>query len=630
MPATGRDADSIPAWARRLDWLILLGVAGFFIVAWTGGFYARPLGIRISIRSSTRVLLWVAGLAAIRHYFCRHPTTLEHLAIRGWLRRDVPEPSREPIARVETLAIIAIFITLVAVALHDQIASPFSVPDYGDPLFSIWRMGWIARTLFKDPLNLFHGNIFHPEPDTLAYSDAIILPSLLATPLFWAGVPRLLVYHILLLAAFTASGVTLYFFVRRLTGSRVAGVLSGSVFALYPYRFEHYSHLELQMTMWMPLGLLLLHRVLQGGGTRAGVLLGIVLGLQALSSMYYGMFLPVYLAFVLTGLMIGMKVRPPRRRVRDLAVAVAVAAMLAAPLASPYLRSRAHLGERDEIVNRVYSAWPGDYLKPNARSTTYGSRLPTGEAERCLFPGITPVVLSAIALIPPMSTASLAYGTALLLSFDTSLGFNGQLYPTLYDLILPFRGLRVPARFSVLVGLSLAILAGLGLARVTRRMSRRGTAGLTVAALLLVFVEYRPSLALEPVWRELPPVYGPLTQQADAVVAVFPMTDHLTDNDAKYMYFSTWHWQPLINGYSGNFPPSYAVLLKRMVHFPAPESIAELKRRGARFIVLHGEFFEPAHYDAITPVLDRHPELELVGTYPGAPRASRLYRFRTR
>ena len=42
-----------------------------------------------------------------------------------------------------------------------------------------------------------------------------------------------------------------------------------------------------------------------------------------------------------------------------------------------------------------------------------------------------------------------------------------------------------------------------------------------------------------------------------------------------------------------------------------------------------GEFVEPAHYDVITPVLDRHPELELVGTYPGGPRPSRLYRFRT-
>jgi hypothetical protein len=41
--------------------------------------------------------------------------------------------------------------------------------------------------------------------------------------------------------------------VRELTGSRPAAFIPGLIFGLYPFRFEHDSHLELQMAFWMPL-----------------------------------------------------------------------------------------------------------------------------------------------------------------------------------------------------------------------------------------------------------------------------------------------------------------------------------------------------------------------------------------
>ena len=39
-----------------------------------------------------------------------------------------------------------------------------AVPDFGDPLFSIWRMGWVYEQWRGDPRPLFSGNIFYPEP----------------------------------------------------------------------------------------------------------------------------------------------------------------------------------------------------------------------------------------------------------------------------------------------------------------------------------------------------------------------------------------------------------------------------------------------------------------------------------
>jgi hypothetical protein len=345
--------------------------------------------------------------------------------------------------------------------------------------------------------------------------------------------------------------------------------------------------------------------------------------------MYYGIFGWLYLVVLFAALALISRARPVGARIRAVLVACVVAAVPAAALARPYLDQRVRLGERGEDANRLFSATPTDYVKAHPRSATYGHRLEIGPAERALFPGVIPVVLAGVALVPPLSTARAAYGLALLVSFDASLGFNAEMYPALYHALLPFRGLRVPARFSIFVGLSLSVLSGLGVAKITRRLSPRTRTMLASPLIALVFVEYRPTLELKPVWRTMPPVYAPLLDRA-SVITVFPMGREVSDTDARYMYFSTWHWQRLTNGYSGNFPRTYVELLSEMRQFPQPSAVAYLQRRGVHYLVLHGEFAEElgglGAYDEAVRILDANRTLQLVGVFPAQPRPSRLYR----
>ena len=134
--------------------------------------------------------------------------------------------------------------------------------DIGDPLLSTWRLAWIAHQLPRDPLHLFDANIFYPELRTLAYSDAMLVPSLTAAPLVWLGVPPLLACNLLLLSGFALSGAAMFLLVWSLTRHMPAALLAGFVFAFLPYRFMHYAHLELQMAQWMPLCLWALHRTI--------------------------------------------------------------------------------------------------------------------------------------------------------------------------------------------------------------------------------------------------------------------------------------------------------------------------------------------------------------------------------
>ncbi len=116
-------------------------------------------------------------------------------------------------------------------------------------------------------------------------------------------------------------------------------------------------------------------------------------------------------------------------------------------------------------------------------------------------------------------------------------------------------GLRAPARFSIFVGLSLAVLAGYGVARLLDRASRRQMA-LTAVMLGLIIVEAMPRMPLERVWPGPPPIYASIPSEPAAVLAEFPMPTAPVGFffDTRYLYFSTFHWHRLVNGNSGYCP----------------------------------------------------------------------------
>ena len=417
------------------------------------------------------------------------------------------------------LAVIGVFSVLVCVVMFEQLAHLRSVADLGDPLFSVWRLDWVAYQLRRDPLHLFDANIFHPEPRTLAYSDAMLVPGLVAAPWIWMGADPVIVHNLLMIGSAVASGVTMFWLVRALTSSNGAGVVAGSVFALSPLRWAFYSHLELEVTHWMPLALLFLQRTLAGGQLRHGLATGAAVALQALSSLYYGIFLSIYMCVVIAILVLTRQVRL-RAAVGSLLGGALLTAAIVAPVTVPYFQNRQTVGQRS--IEDRFSAKPRDYLAANARSRLYANALPGQGGRLELFPGASPIALAAPALAM-VNPGAIAYGIALAVSMDASMGIHGSTYPALYRWLLPFRGLRAPNRFAVLVALSLAVLAGYSTARLLRIL-RGGPIRVTVAAALVavVAVESAPALALTPVWRDAPSIYASLPADRDVVVIDLP------------------------------------------------------------------------------------------------------------
>jgi hypothetical protein len=246
-----------------------------------------------------------------------------------------------------------------------------------------------------------------------------------------------------------------------------------------------------------------------------------------------------------------------------------------------------------------------------------------------LFPRITPVVLAAAAVWPPLSVVRIAYVLALVVAVDGSFGLNGGYYPLLYTYVAPYRGLRVPARFSIFVGFSLSLLAAYGAARIVRRWPRQRLV-LTAAMLGVIMLEAMPRMPLERVWRSPPPIYASIAGEPSAVLAEFPMPTAPIGYffDTRYLYFSTFHWHPIVNGNSGYFPKSYEELTERERDFPSESAVEYLRRRGVDYVAVHGAFLEQDKFNRIVAALDVRPDMVLVVAAPWEGSESRLYRLR--
>ena len=163
--------------------------------------------------------------------------------------------------------------------------------DLGDPLFSAWVLGWVSDRLRDGLRDFWDAPIFFPARGTLALSEHYFGVALLVAPVYWLSGNAVATYNAGVLVAYTLAGAGMYLLARSLTGSRPAAVVAGVVFAFAPYRADHWSHLQVLSSGWMPISLWGLHRFLSVGSIGALVAFAGAFAMQALSNGYFLYFL---------------------------------------------------------------------------------------------------------------------------------------------------------------------------------------------------------------------------------------------------------------------------------------------------------------------------------------------------
>jgi hypothetical protein len=584
--------------------------------------------------------------------------------------------------------------------------------DLGDPLLNCWILGWVADHLLRlaggdlRALDGFwNGNIFHPEPLALGYSEHLFAQAVQILPVYALTGNLILCYNLLFLSTFVLSGLGVYLLVREVTGSPWAAFLAGLAFAFTPYRSAQMPHLHILSGQWMPFALFGIRRyfVTRRVLPLAGAVVALVA--QNLSCGYYLLyFLPFAAAYALAEAMDRGLVRTGRVWLELAAAGTAVVAMTW-PFLTPYRELRA-LGHPSRPLSEVeyYSADVFSYLSAPDILRLWGGvvrAFPKQEGE--LFPSFVAIILAlaggavvagrawhasgairaSLPLTRRLASAAIlavwvAYAAAGLVILTGAGGtlrlgpFSGTItnfyrpliivplsglilvvldprarafvrgvrgspygffivaaivaawcslgpvmrtkglelgygpYWLLHHFVPGFDGLRVPARFGVLVMLFLAIIGGAAGSALERHW-RRGRVVIGLIAILLLIettaapIPVNTNSAEEGLQstssrvftgEQVPKVYEWVRSLPTRAVLV-ELPFGAPGYEIRYVYYSTTHWRPLLNGYSGGTPPGYQarrVALGRMADDPDAAWRAVVEA-GATHAILHEDAY---------------------------------------
>jgi len=537
--------------------------------------------------------------------------------------------------------------------------------DFGDPLFTMWVLSW-------DLTHLGHGwwsaNIFYPHPLALAYSEHFLPQAVSIAPIYFLTHNPILCYNLLFLSTFVLSAFGMYLFARELTGMPEAALVAGFAYGFMPYRVSSLPHLQVLSSAGLPFALFGLRRYFSTRSSR--VLAGAMAAwfLQNLSCGYYLFFLsPIVVLYALWELTT-RRLWTNARVIGEVASASALTLAATAWFIRPYVELRRLVFKPRQLGEVLYySADVYAYLTADPNLRVWGRIAQAWpHAEGLLFPGLTIVTLTAVALVVSLQRArhasqyrfttewteratafvgwtlavlagllvfllfgyeirtpvlkitrfsrcawiasavgvgflaasararqisqswiaspagcfSLIAVFAVAMSFGPAVQAKGalvtrtSLYAAFYHYVPGFDGVRVPARFAMALSSALAVLCALGIAAIDP-IRRRGVA---FAASVCIAIEatatpiplnqtsmgYKQQ-GLSPlpphveIGAVVPAVYKRVADlPSSATLVELPLGEPAFD--IRYMFYSTEHWRPLVNGYSGGAPDDYELL----------------------------------------------------------------------
>ncbi|MBW3565879.1 MAG: DUF4214 domain-containing protein [Acidobacteria bacterium] len=563
-----------------------------------------------------------------------------------------------------------------------------AVNDPGDPLLNAWILHWDWLATFSSR-PLFHANIFHPDPWSLAFSENLYGIAIFTFPLRFAGASPLTAYNVAMIAGIALSGYGAHVLARTLLSDLVTGwwvelvsLVAGIYFALLPYRFEHFAHLQHVWAVWLPLSFAALVSLMRRPGRMAALVFIVAYVFNGLSNIHWLLFAAVTIPLLA---LVVLALEGEVGNIRTwgfFATAFVIANLLLVPILVPYRIASEEYGMvRDSGEASFYSATVADWTVGAESSRTWGKLgREIRRSERTLFPGAFVLLLTGVALlgrsgsvrkaevrkdgesaasslvrrldlalliaavgviagllhtsdsfsrvaglldsIPLLAFICIAIvrlwfryprwmadrgslgetiaradrndviwiGLALVvIGFFGSLGLNAAFHTALFTALEPFRSLRVPARWAMIAycGLSVLAAAGFGVLLRWTKGWRRILIAVTVPLLMLAELWSAP-IHWWVVSTERAAVYEWLR---DAPVSGGTLELPIGgDHEYRYVFASTIHNKPIMNGTSGFMTPLHDELRDVFGADPVrPGAMAKLESNDASLVIVHND-----------------------------------------
>ncbi len=511
----------------------------------------------------------------------------------------------------------------------------------GDPLLNTWTLRWVQHTMLSHPAHLYDGNMFGPNPRTIAFSELLLPQAIMAWPVWLLSHDSLLAYNLSVLVTYPLCAVFMYALCRALNANRGAAFLAGLLFAFAPFRIDNNAHLQVLSMQWMPLAMLAMIRLIQQPTKWRALAVTATTALIALSSIYYAvMFATALLAFLVVEAVRQRRSFTIRIGV-PLVIALAAAAVIVVLIDLPYLTMRDEQGITRTIDEVHANAARGvSYLTTSPGSIVWRHLLPTATngpstiGSSALFPG---ALLSLFAFLglrsirrPWMLGIFVLGFISFILSFGPTWGAKAGGWPLPYRLLYPhlsvYQGLRGPDRFGALVLLALGVFAATGataaweaVAAIRPRLREYALVCAVLisgAALVDVGTHLRPVAPVDRSAETLAPYRWLASQPDPGIIAEFPVERY----EQRTAFYSTYHWQKVLWGHSGFIPAATYQLRGRFLgrdDLPGLASLDALADFGVRTLVIHRSAYTAAMLADIDTQLQKSPEKVLFATHVG-------------
>ena len=536
----------------------------------------------------------------------------------------------------------------LALHLHTHI-TPGQQPALTVPYLNLWTLAWNHHWLKGQTASYWDANILFPHRKTLAYSEPQLGTALLTFPIVLFGGNTVLAYNLALLFFFFGAGMAVYAlcwwilgWVRELrqTERCIVSIIAGILYAFTPYMFREIGVLQLLAIPFPPLCLLGLHRFFHKKRLSDALLFSISFLCCWYTCAYYGLFLSIFVACFILFFSHRDLLRWRHLSYGLMAVVILIGGIL--PLAYGMQSAKVALSlNRSEAFIRGLSAVFTEYLHPPSSSLIYGQILGVGSSGKSCFLGGMLLCLASIGTITSIrqsirgkapcadienmncKTPQINYQKrqslqrfsifyiamafiALLLSAGIPIHTKGlgayrifvwlSPYNLLYKFVPGFSSIRSPYRFLPFVVLFLAILAGVGMLWVYCRVSSRWRGALIISLISITIFELWPVplrlVKVPSAAKSLPHIYQYVkTMPSDAVLIEFPLptssSERRMEPTSRYMYFSTFHWHKLINGYSGFAPGASKELVNVLAKSPPKVALSALRAFGTQYVLVH-------------------------------------------
>ncbi len=509
---------------------------------------------------------------------------------------------------VKVILISVILTTILTWPLLLNINSFYA--DSSDYPLVGWMLWYSSDALLSgkifNPQNYFNSNQFYPFAYSLAFSEQLLVPSMIYLPLKLVTGDHVAAVNLYTYLTFILSFLSCFYTLRFFVKSKAALIFGSLIYTFNPLVFSHtYGHLHLQGRYFLPPLFLSTFLFFKNPNLKKGLLLSLLFVLNSLTSVYFFIFsvalLPLFSFF-------SLEKRKLKEYLKYLTLPVGLTLPVLAYFYLPYWNfSKAEGITRN--INEIfyYASRPMDFLFSLPNNLIYGNLAKQFEplrivgevgdklnyAEHTLFLNLVPTVLALIGIYFAFKSRSKFFIPYLVLMI-ASTAFSTGLYKYLYLLNPFFAGIRVPSRMQFIFYVPFSLFASYGVEYLV--LNRKKFTRIILIVLFIFLLSENIFTADLSKARSENITY---LKSHDLSFLKHKNTIHFPSHhtgaepsyQAGYLNWSTQTNETTFNGYSGYFPPEWIKLADQFNNLD-DQSLLIMRAIGIDYLIIHKEAFE--------------------------------------